>query len=345
VVALTTGRWQWRTACAAVVVTYLLHPPVLGDNAGGNWDYIERQAEDPFDPPFAFPTSHEAKLMFRLVPALIVRAGIGFGGWMVLQALLGVVVFAAAGIVVQRHLHNRAASVAVVIAVGATYIGGQYAFDDHAYFDTLAVAGLVGAMTVRSYPAQFVCLLIALWTDERAVVATVAVMAYAAITRDRGRAIVTPLVLISYATGRAVLAGRYGLATPAGPNWIGAAIDGLDVSIPGLWMALKGLWVFPVLGAVTLISRHRYIAAAALLASVAASISAALAVLDTTRSAVYLLPAVFCGVAAIEHEREGLRGNAVRVALGASLALPTFFVIVPDFTWILPLPLQLLPDL
>lgn len=341
---LVSGRWEWRVALAGFALTLLLHPPVLGHNAGGNWDYIGMQAHSLLDPPLALEGSHESKLAFRLVPPLVARTGIGFGFWLAVQAMLGILVFKLVARIAELHLRSRKVALVVVLAVAASYLGGQYVFDDHAYFDTVAVAGLVGALSVRSSYFQALCLLVAMWTDERAVIATAAVITYAMIVKDRRRVAVAVVVAGSYIAGRAALGARYGLSTPAGPDWVAMARDELDVSLPALWMALKGLWLFPVAGIIVLATRGRRLAAASLAGAVGISGLAALAVLDVTRSAAYLLPAVLCGVAAVATEPRPATRRLSVGTLAVSLLVPTFFVIAPDWNWILPLPLQLLPN-
>jgi len=337
---LTSKRWEWRVALVALVFTLLLHPPVLGENAGGNWDYIEMQARHPLDPPSAPVTSHGAKLAFRLVPVLLVRLGVTFELWLIIQACLGLAVFAMLARFAYRHLGDRVLAAGFVFAVAATYVGGQYVFDDHAYFDTLAVAALVAALVAPRYSLQAGALLVAMWTDERAVLATIAVLAYAALLRDRRRALVVGATAATYAVGRLVLGARYGLNTPAGPDWVDLAVDGLHVSVPGLLLALKGLWVFPAIGFVTLVRQGRSITAALLAGALGLSCAGALAVLDVTRSAAYALPAVLVGLAALASQARALQRRVVGVSLGACLLLPTFFLIVADWAWILPLPLQ-----
>jgi hypothetical protein len=196
------------------------------------WPVIERQAAHPFavdDVVHTDPTNHAAKMAFRLTLPLAARVlRLGEPGLIALQMLLGVwLLYLIAGIA-DSLFKDRVAALALMFAVGSTFIGKAAFLELGGIGDGVAFAFLAAAAYFRAPPIVFVSVLIACFTDERGALSAPLVALYWTIreTWRSPRAWAVVAGLMSYCALRLWMIRAFGMHTPmgsdsrcSGPTW------------------------------------------------------------------------------------------------------------------------------
>ena len=326
-----------------LVISFPSYDQIFGFD--DNWDPLLLQAEEPFEPHEYPPESHAAKLAFRLVPPLVGGLlNLGPVGYVVLQSLAGVALFAAAARLFDRLTGDRAAAALYTVALAGAWAGASAFVEMRGVFDGIAFLFLVLACLARRPPLIALCAFLAAWTDERAAVAAGLVFVFHLVEpaqrRDawwRGGAVVVGLAL--YVASRLALAAATGLTPAAGLVGLSILVDQIHFAAIGAWTALESLLVVVGLGLLSL-WRTRRLAAVAFLLALAAVLGGALLVLDVTRSMAYAIPAVFIGVAVLDPRAQRALAPAVAVI---NVIVPLYYVGILDrIFWIPPLPFQVL---
>jgi hypothetical protein len=198
------------------------------------------------------------------------------------------------------------------LAAASTFLGASAFWDARGYFDALAIGLVLAAMACRAVAPVALLVLLAAFTDERALGAGLLACFWFVVRGRRegasGRARWLPrpawgvlLATAAYVGARQVLARRFGLATPIGET----AAVGLDqlrgqlTSMPfGVWSVLEGLWL-PVLAGFALLWRRWRLPSGIVILVLALQLLSAHCVWDVTRSGMYVFPVVFVSAAAL----------------------------------------------
>lgn len=155
---------------------FILH----SGNEGVNWPPFFEQVQEPFTDHTHKHAAHlhATKLGFRFVPAVLCKLlGVdNTGGALVFQLAAQYALCSLVFVVLRRGA--RSAVEALAAAVPFCLVAGGHAFwqDQWGFFDTVAIAFLLAACYVRSNVAFVVLLLLAFFTDERAVIASPALL-------------------------------------------------------------------------------------------------------------------------------------------------------------------------
>lgn len=249
--------------------------------------------------------THARNLPFRFVPAILAKfLGIGtIPGAMLFQVACQLVLHWLVILFLIRLKISIRRAFFMAIPVALIAGGHSYASDHWGYFDTLALCFLVGALLVRSSPISVPILVLAYFTDERALVASPAILACELLmyrSPDDGpfrpRDLMVPPVLhlvlswLGYALIRMALAEFMGLTTglPAAHFFLDQLGDAPLVLYHGLEGFLFLLLLFQVR------SRNKAGTPPFLLFLLSLMVvwAVAISVYDKERSMVYLLPHV-----------------------------------------------------
>lgn len=339
---LDGNLWYAKVAAVVAAVSLFVQAPLYSHAV--NFENVVRQSKHPLKNLVAAPGSHAGKLVWRMVPALLIRlTNLTPGPYMALQALLGVATFAMLAVVLERSGLSRSNTLLVVLGVGTTYAGAVFFVDASPYFDAIAVFLLVAAMAVRNPAWMFVALSVAMWTDERCIASAFIVAAFHAVS-ERGRSayISTISAALMYAAVRVVMSVRYELVTDRAGTGLGVVHDFLRTSPIALILSLEGLWIVIVAGITAGLVR-RDPNAVVVVAAVAGLSLGALGVGDVTRGAIFILPAIGFGAIWLAQETTAFQRRICTLTAVLCVVVPTTFAIAPNITWIYPLPLRMLP--
>ena len=354
-----TRFWQAKLSLVlfgfVFLTTYPNYLDILADPAPRTtFDYFFQKVESPFSPAVVGHTgSHGAKIAFRLTIPLLAKV-LGTG-WTVtgkdvvlvffLQSLLLFPFLLILIRIVSRHL-DAVSTVLVTVACSATYLASAFFWDYHFWFDAYAFFFLLMGMYFRNRIGIFVFLLLACFTDERAVVALFSVYLFHLLEernftisgfRDLfpgsiigSRASTVLLVVLSYVLIRLWLTTAYNLRTPSGEH-VGVSLSIIPFQLKhrliGILFAFEGLWITFVLSIMVLSIRKQILLAGILLATLLLHVVVAYSVYDITRSLTYGFPVFITAILIAGRSFERDRRHILLVVLLCCLVVPTHYVI------------------
>jgi hypothetical protein len=277
------------------------------------------------------PGKNEAKRNFRVaVPLVAHLTGTGLAGVHATRLALQAVLLLTLLLAAERACRDRRMALGLALAVAGTYVGTSVWRDVCLWFDHCAYGLLAVALLARGPGLAMGAVVLAAFTDERALLAVPALVAF---HRWTGAGAAVRLALA--AAVPAYVALRLGLRGPLefwppgqGVGNASVVARNLEVAAPGLWSALEGGWIALVAAGAWLAReaagrREAVLAVAGLL-----PVAAAFAVGDFTRSAAYAFPAVLAAGAVLARPGAGEAGGRRVAWLAAawSLAVPNLFV-------------------
>ena len=292
---------------------------------------------------------HAAKIDFRFVVPLLLRP---FHGSLLLAsalfAICGVVTYA---LLAEELRRRNVAPIAILLSlsgVAATALGGVFLLA-WTFYDAAAIALAVAAGCVRSRLAAVVLALVAIYTDERALLAlVVSVLASLWLDRDRADAQprgLTPRVLVVvigiYVVSRGVLDATTDLRTERSDVGLRVLSDNIHIWPKALVGAFAFWWIVLAIGLVLAAQRQRVVGRLLVVAA-ASLVLASAAVYDITRSVSYLLPLVPVPVVAITRRWPGVASARIFGAAFVACALTPAFIAVGPVVMFKPLPINLL---
>ena len=353
----------WKPKALAVIVLMTLFRAFPSYDAL-RWPYVESTwlhmqplLEHPLSDPakfsFAEKDARLTNLRFRrTIPVLAYALNLRRNGLLFIFAVSGIVLLLGTLHTVERVTSSRKAAFLVCLAVACAW-PGEAAFHDlrGGYFDAVALCLLVLALALSSPVPVALCVFLAAWTDERALLASAFVLLFAISRSPKtgwgslkcGKPLGVMAAWVAYLATRAWLTSFDSLATTSGGLGLTAFTQQLNAVPLGIWTGLGGCWILTGCGVVSCIFQKRhwmsvfFCGALLLLAALAAAIT------DITRTMSYGLPAVFlalnllaCGEPVRRIERVALLSAAV------AFATPTYYVQGSSgFWWIYPLPVHL----
>jgi len=321
------GRWWMaRATVLLVLLSLFLHYPSrhhLNDHLSGiteetNWTNLIQQRDAPFTPVAHAPGSHWEKTAFRLTVPLVARAlDLGPLGIYRLQVLLGILLIALVLGLAQQITRHRVHALLFTAGLVFTFAGSAAFFDTWGHRDPYAFFLLVLALAVRSPWVVGPAVLLAAFTDERALVASLGVLLFHTLRPDppqgQPRQRVGPVLLavagawLIYAALRAWLSARFGLRTPMDEVGLVTLLQQLDAVVWGLWSGLEAAWVLLVAFLAVLLLERRWGTLLAFALALLLVMAVAAGVRDVTRSMAYgfvlLFPALVWLVDRLPKER------------------------------------------
>ncbi len=342
---MLAGRW-WavKVALITVAVSFVCQAPAL-EAKRTFFPTIVGQGRHPLTPlRVVSESSHEAKLAFRLVPPLLVHFGhLSVVGYYALQGALGVTTLAGLAWLFHHVGYTRKWAFGIVFALAFTYMGAVWFLDTQPYFDALAASALVLALCVPHPLAVFAAGSVALWTDERSILALGVVALFHLRHNRRDGTIAVGVALAAYVALRMFLGEHYGLST--GKSELGPAVlfEYWSAMPLAILLSLEGLWVILVAAYWSALRDRDWLVVGAGVLT-AGSIAAAVMVNDVTRSTVYVLPGVVFGlVYLVNKPRPPLRvGLALCVFIPTAGAIVTTGAIYSHISFFYPLPIRLI---
>lgn len=351
---LTTGKyWALWIGTMAVALSLLAHTPVrsMFRDVGTSWtaEVIRAQMAHPltpidfekFEATEAAPrdpgaVSHIDKITFRIsIPIIGKLLHTGAASFLVLNYVAGFLFFPMLAGLANRLFQDRVSATYVTFAFALSWAGSRF-FNDDQLGDGFAWACLLATIYFRNPLLIFSAVLIAGFTDERAIAASPAAFLYWLSvatsddqddSRSQGRAALTAIgtAWLAYLVLRLSLSYAFGLRTGTAamfqlaPVWNNAAH-----SIPyGLLTVLHGLWLWIAVGLIALYVSRRVTILLGFVATLACILTIALSVWDFQRSAGFaflLLPVAW--------QARGLERGTVRTlarscfVLGICLVVP-----------------------
>ncbi len=255
-------RWKLRSTLVLVLLSFFLHYPsyqhlhqhLSGELIEENWSHVEWQRDALLSPASEVESDRLKKTTFRLTVPVIARTlHLGPLGIYLLQVLLGVLLIHLTLTLAHRHTQDRVMALFFTTGLVCTYAGSAAFFDTWGHFDAFAYFLLVLALASRRAPVIFGAVLLAAFTDERALIASAFVLLYHGLERRDGATTGSrstwPAVVAVCASWSTYFAVRYCLNVQHGfatdTSGIGMAVmwEQINPLAWGLWTGLEGAWL------------------------------------------------------------------------------------------------------
>jgi len=299
-------------------------------------------------------TRNETNAVFRITVPLIAKIlGLNVFGAYIIQFISGILIFTLTAVIVERETKNRTTAFIITLLIGFTY-GGISAFVElRAYYDAVAILLLLLAIWSRSPFIIAPAVLMACFTDERAVIAAGFVAIWWALQQPihskeinlfiNLRTIAVVIAVILYLAARLVLMQDFGLSSFNESTGEFQVFNQINNAPMGLWTGLEGGWLIVILSLWTLISKKRLIILITFLLVIFVQIIGALAVVDITRSMAYLLPALFVAIAILQKETSDDLEIVYLISAVISIGWLTYYAGGKSSIWLVyPLPIQVI---
>jgi hypothetical protein len=317
-----------RATCLALAFSLFITFPRISFFTGKDeqivnfWPVIEAQMAAPFTPaPELDPTDHSGKRAFRLTTPLLGRLlHLDWRGLLLVQFMLGILLLYLTGRIALDLFGDRVVATATVFAFACTYMGKAAFLELGGVGDGFALAFFALAAYDRSAPVVFAMVVLACFTDERALAAAPLMAVYWHIREGREKRVwlATPAlavcgaILFSLAL-RVVLAVSCGLRVPIGSRY-GVGLRPFLANLgPIQWQlprSLAGFWLW-VAVAVWLLWQQRRRTLLLLIGGLTlAVVGAAMLAFDLDRGLLYLFPLVL--IAGAVAARAGLEPADLR---------------------------------
>ncbi len=198
---ITGNYWKFKVVVVATLYCILTSMPKYQDLFESslsqqtyyikyleNFEALNDQIENPFEPNKFHISSHSSKLSFRFVPALLVKAlpihdlYSRMLALYILNNLAGIICFLCLMTITYRYSKNRLFSALVALNFAVLYFGKSFFHDTSLWNDGIAFAFLLLSITTRNRLLTFLFLLAAFFTDERALFGGVLVYVYFKLT-------------------------------------------------------------------------------------------------------------------------------------------------------------------
>jgi hypothetical protein len=240
----------------------------------------------------------------------------------------------------ERETGDRVTATFLTLAFALTYAGSVAFLEVRANFDATALLFLAVAALAIKLRWVFLATFAATWTDERAIFAASLVFLFHAL-KQRGTAAAVAAAVVVHTILRFVLAQIYDLTDPlliGGDAYFTDQFNNLPL---GLWTGLEGMWLLVGAACVVLWHHRQKFALTSYLFFMAGVTALAIAVIDVTRSMIYLLPAVFVAVRILSRTSIPDLRKLAGWAFALSFVWPVYYVGGNHSAWwAYPLPLQ-----
>jgi hypothetical protein len=302
------GRWAVRLTLVCVGLSLFFAFPTYSQIDNQSWAVIQQRATDLFVQERYTPLDRGYVFTFRLTfPLIGAFLGGSTLGYLLIQGLAGIGILYVTARLADQITHDRSSTILITAAVSLSYAGSSAFVEVRGNADSLALLFLLVAMLARRWPIVLVAILLAAFSDERAIFSASFVWLYRGIHASNysSESFNMRLVTNSWAViaGLAIhlllrvwLSRQFHLTDPlfiAADTYITDQFNNLPV---GLWTGLEGLWIFVGVALVILWRLREWALLIIYLLLLLGMTVVAISVIDVTRSMIYLLPAGFVGL-------------------------------------------------
>ncbi len=292
---------------------------------------------------------------FRItVPIISVLLGLDIRGAYGLQFLSGILLFYFIARIAERESRSRVLALLITLSVGGIYAGITSFWEFRAKYDGIALLFLLIALWSDSPWIITPSLVLAAFTDERAILASSFVFLWwlakkydtekslvnSAFNRPTVSVIIALVITLAF---RLVITNLYHVTTYVQANQEFLLLNQINMIPMGLWTGLEAGWAIVLLALLALIRKKQYLILGLFTFFILLQSIVALSIIDITRSMAYLLPAYLLAFRIVIPEIK----NDLRLATLYVAILNLFFVNYvaggkSSIWWIYPFPIQMI---
>jgi hypothetical protein len=277
---------------------------IIKNEFAPHWDAIFTQVLQPFTNHnnLYAPGSHEDKLAFRFVPAILLKVlGIHSVGLSLIFQFFSLIIFYFLLLkIFNQFLSDKLNAFICSLSICFVISGHVYMSDARGIFDTVALDFMLVSFLLRNRFYVLLPLLLAYFTDERALLTSPAIVIVNLIELEKNNIRLALLklfkskaiILLIFSWGlyfliRFSLHLNFNLAT--GDEGVNLFFDQINRSFYTLFIGLEGFLIIFLVVLMTCIKNKNYIFAAAVLVNYAAIFIVAQSVFDINRSMSYVI--------------------------------------------------------
>ncbi len=294
--------------------------------ASDTWQFLERQIVSPLTTVSdRDPYHHTSKMAFRLFPPYLGKLcwGCSLRSIMLfligLEYLAGFLFFFFVYKLLAPFCQNKVSLTWLTFGICFTFLGKIFFWDTYAYFDAFALLFLLLSLYAKNPILIFVYLLLAFWTDERAVVASALVFVWWSMAEDTSEKAIIIFRPFSFKLAPQQLAIILAMVVTVVLRWLLVAYsnrpsltDLAQVMTEARFVLIKqrlvelipfvtvssfeSYWIFVVCATLFLWLNRERLALSIYLLATLASLGVSFLVYDMTRSIMYAFPAVIIGI-------------------------------------------------
>lgn len=327
-----------------------------------NWNAILHQTTDPFDPAEYNGSSHQANLAFRLTPVLLARIfSIGsVYGYLIFQFICLVLLFVVISRLLKKIIDDPVVYYLLTLSISLTFVGNVLCSDYRGFFDVLAFLCLSVSMLISNAKLIFLTLLLAYFTDERALIASGLVYVYFVFESRQDVETINfksffsfkPKLISIISSWLCYLAIRVTLTyffELKSNNEVlvdylfTETIHQVNLLPFGLWTGLEGFWILVLLSVIVIIQNRKWFALCLYFVASLVVVFVAIWVFDITRSMAYLLPSIFLSLTILSKSQNPLVLRYIALSVLLLCIFPTYYAGgASEISWLYPFPFQLI---
>lgn len=318
------------------------------------WNPIFEKGAHPFTNSDHNSGTHAAKLTFRLTAPLIVHAlHLNVTGALILFGIIGLMSFWLVLKITHRIFDDKRTTIIVGLCTAFIYFG-KLSFTSvvSGFVDGMAIFFLLLAIYTKSNILRSLLVVIAAFTDERALIAS-SILAVLYIVESNSASIKRLFqpncisVYIAwgiYFTIRVTLANSYNLQTDTKGVGLSVLFNQINNIPMGIWSALEGLWIIVFYSWYLLLNKKKYLELLLFVWCSAIILLVGVSVVDISRSVVYLFPAIFVSFSIIKKTSNLATFNKLLIySLILCFIYPAYYVGgKKTIWWTYPFPLAIL---
>ena len=352
----TNKYWMiWMSLFCSLFVIFFSYPnyncvyndPYIVES----WNAIMTQVKHPFEQHDYFDISHQSKLTFRLsVPLIAKLLHLSVFGIICLQYVFGVLLFYVSAKVLKEITKDNFSAFIITLSLPFIYAGKVSFLELRGAFDGFALFFLLLAMYKKNIFLIASSVVMTSFTDERGFIACSFVFLYwfihdSNVSRKLFTKFTISVILggLLYLISRFSLTYFFGLKTQSAGIGLQVLASNLNMIPLSIWHGLEGFWIFILISIITLLFKKEKLAVSLFLLSIFCVILSSCLVVDMTRSAAFLFPAIFVSIKIIiENDSIHFTRKIAFLTFICCFIYPSYYSGGNRIEWTYPLPVRYL---
>ena len=290
------------------------------------------------------------------IPLFVGLLGGGHIKSIIIRFIVGILLFGLCGKIIFDYTKDRISAILFSITLALTNLGATSFCEHRGIFDGIAIFLVILSFYFKNHFFIIFTLILAFFTDERTLISTGFLLTYGMLNANKGLGVIRRLfnnynfsiltALMIYIFIRYQINFAYGLelseVNQLKYGWkLLNQINNVPVAI---WTGLEGFWIIILLNIILLYKNQNFFSGLIFISTIIFLIIMGNSVGDTSRSMLYLFPAVIVGMEQISKKiPNNETRNILVLCLIISFIFPSYWVgAKSSIWWQYPMPIQII---